>query len=200
MTLSLKGAKVALYTGPGAELFRDVEKTLRNIVPYRLITAHDIRKYILRDFQLLIMPGGYTANYIPNLKPIGCEAIRTFLFEENGRYLGICAGAYITNTDELGISKSQMIRKSGIYTCDIQIQVLEHPIFQNITTQQLTVYYQNGPHIQPDPSEQSLALYSDGLSALIETSNSLIFSWHPEKLPHTTSILFSSIEYLLKKQ
>jgi glutamine amidotransferase-like uncharacterized protein len=192
-------AKIALYTGPGAELAKDVEQVLRNAIPYRLIKAGEITKGILESFSLLIMPGGYTARYVPNLKREGCEAIKNFLNKTGGCYLGICAGAYLAGTPELGISQSEMIRESGIFNCAIELCNLSHPIFEGQNSSKIRVYYQNGPHIKPHSSEKSLAIYDDGTSSVIETKNALIFSWHPEKMSSTTPILLKSIEYLLKK-
>ena len=90
-----------------------------------------------------------------------------------------------------------MVRQSGIYNCKIEICDLTHPIFKGVTNPIIIVYYQNGPHIKPDKEEQSLALYEDGSTSLLESKNALLFSWHPEKLPHTYPILFKSIEYLI---
>ncbi len=190
-------ADIALYEGPGAELVSDVESVLQHRVPYRMVTAAEIRNGILDKFRLLIMSGGITANYIPHLKPLGCKVIKTFLNNQGGRYLGICAGAYLAGTAELGISKSKMVRKSGIFNCEITIHDLAHPIFEAINTSILTVFYQNGPHIQPYADEKSLACYEDGSTSVIETRRALIFSWHPEKLPHTIPILLKSIQYLI---
>ena len=145
------------------------------------------------------MSGGYTAKYIPNLGPEGCEAIKHFLCEKGGRYLGICAGAYIASSSELRISKSKMIQKTGLFICEIKIQEPKHPIFQDISANTIEVHYQNGPHIRPHKDERSLALYTDGTSSVLETSHAMIFSWHPERSPHTLPILFRSLEYLIHK-
>ncbi|MFX1295893.1 MAG: BPL-N domain-containing protein [Promethearchaeota archaeon] len=199
MTSLKKNLQVALYTGPGAEKIKDVERAIRNRVPYHLINASEVRNGVLDNYKLLIMSGGYTAHYIPNLKPKGCESIKDFLYR-GGRYLGICAGAYIAATPELGITKSKMIRKSGIFNCEIKIQDLTHPIFRGINKSTLIVYYQNGPHIvQKEKGEKSLAFYVDGTASVIETLHALIFSWHPEKLPHTIPILLKSIKYLIER-
>ncbi|HUX98399.1 MAG TPA: BPL-N domain-containing protein [Candidatus Deferrimicrobium sp.] len=187
---------IGLYSGPGAELAEDVEKILKNRVPYRIISASEIRHGILEEIKLLIMSGGYTARYIPNLRPQGCTAIRSFLKKKGGCYLGICAGAYIASSSELKIVKSEMVRESGIFNCEIEICDLTHPIFESLENP-LLVYYQNGPHILPHKDEKSLALYKDGTTSLLEGKNTLIFSWHPEKLPHTSPILLKSIEYLI---
>jgi len=187
--------EIALYAGPGAELAKDVEMILRNTISYKIIKAHEIIEGMLENFSLLIMPGGYTANYIPNLKQKGCAAIKKFLNKIGGSYIGICAGAYITS--DLGISQSEMIRESGIFNCYIELCDLSHPIFEGQKTTKILVYYQNGPHIVPHPNEKSLALYNDGSSSIIETKNALIFSWHPEKMPSTAPILLKSIQYLV---
>jgi imidazoleglycerol phosphate synthase glutamine amidotransferase subunit HisH len=197
ITKSLEMPEVGLYTGPGAELAEDVGKILRNRISYRKINASEVRHGILDEIKLLIMPGGYTAHYIPNLKPEGCSAIRNFLKKKGGCYLGICAGAYIASSSELKITKSEMVRESGIFNCQIQISDLTHPIFEGLVNP-LLVYYQNGPHILPHQDERSLALYEDGSSSVLEGKNILIFSWHPEKLPHTTPILLKSITYLIR--
>ncbi|MHA1264290.1 MAG: BPL-N domain-containing protein [Candidatus Helarchaeota archaeon] len=195
--------KIALYIGPGAELANWVATVLLNYqVPFRYVKAEDIRGGILDRFKVLIMSGGYTMRYLPGLREDGCLAIQEFLQSRKGAYLGICAGAYITGTPELGISKSKMIRKSGIFQCKITLLDRTHPIFKNVLSTSLLVYYQNGPHILSHPSEKSLALYDDNTSSVIEKTHEfpvILFSWHPEKLPHTYSILLQSIDYLLTK-
>lgn len=191
--------KVALYVGPGAELANDVEIVIQDIIPYKKIDAHAIMNGILEQFSVLIMPGGYTAHYIPNLRREGCNAIKTFLNKRDGKYIGICAGAYLAGSPELSISQSKMIRESGIYNCKVELCDLAHPIFKGQTSSNIMVYYQNGPHIQPH-NEKSLALYEDRTSSVIEMKTGLIFSWHPEKLPSTVSILLNSIAYLLKNK
>ena len=189
--------EVALYAGPGAELANDVEIVIQGKFSYTIVNANAIINGILEKYAVLIMPGGYTAHYIPNLRREGCNAIKTFLSKMGGRYIGICAGAYLAGTPELGISQSKMIRDSGIYNCEVELSALSHPIFEGQTSAKILVYYQNGPHIKPHPSEKSLALYEDRTSSVVEVKTGLIFSWHPEKLPSTVSILLKSITYLL---
>lgn len=203
MGIAKENIAIALYIGPGAEMAGWVQNSLQEKkIPYLLVDPHDIRKGILRQFELLIMPGGFTAAYIPGLRQSGCKAIIEFLEKKGGSYLGICAGAYIASTIELGICKSKMVRKSGIFNCTVELCDLTHPIFNGINQSRISVYYQNGPHIVPHPDEFPLAFYEDGSASLIETQtrhHALIFSWHPEKLPHTSSIFFNSIDYLLTK-
>ncbi|MDD1778857.1 MAG: BPL-N domain-containing protein [Candidatus Helarchaeota archaeon] len=192
--------EVALYAGPGAELANDVEIVIQGKIPYKIIDANAIITGDLEKFTLLIMPGGVTAHYIPNLRREGCNAIKSFLTMKGGKYLGICAGAYLAGTPELGVSQSKMIREAGIYNCEVELSAFSHPIFEGQKSAKIIVYYQNGPHIKPHPSEKSLALYEDRTSSVIEVkSGCLIFSWHPEKLPSTVPILLNSIAYLLKK-
>ncbi len=188
---------VALYKGPGAELAEDVAEIISLKFPYRYISASDVQEGHLDNFKLLIMAGGYTVRYLPALKPKGREAIKTFLNNRGGRYLGICAGAYIAGPTELGISNSKLVRHSGLFRCQVTIQDLSHPIFEGLTTNHLEVHYQNGPHIYPNANERSLALYSDQTTSVLETARALLFSWHPEKLPNTIPILLRSLEYLL---
>ncbi len=197
----MEKVQIALYVGPGAELASDVQKVLQKYsVPHQRINSEDIRNNILEQFKLLIMSGGYTARYIPGLKQKGCNAIQTFLNKRKGRFLGICAGAYVAVAPELEISKSIMVRKSGIFNCEIKIGDFTHPIFKSQKKSKILVYYQNGPHIKPHIEEKSLAFYMDGFSSVIEVVKNiqaLIFSWHPEKLSHTIPILLDSIKYLL---
>lgn len=199
-TRSMEPPKVALYAGPGAELANDVEIVIQRKIPYTIVDANAIINGILEQFTVLIMPGGYTAHYIPNLGRDGCNAIKSFLTNKGGKYLGICAGAYLAGTPELRISQSKMIRDSGIYNCAVELSALSHPIFEAQTSAKIMVYYQNGPHIKPHPSERSLALYEDRTTSVLEVKAGLIFSWHPEKLPSTVSILLKSITYLLQNK
>ncbi len=201
MAATKKNDSIALYIGPGAEMAGWIQVVFQETnTPYSLVDPHGIRSGILYEFELLIMPGGYNAAYIPGLRQTGCNAIRSFLEKGKGSYLGICAGSYIVTATELRISRSKMVRKAGIFNTEIEICDLNHPIFKGLNQSSISVYYQNGPHIQPHPDEFPLALYKDGSTSLIEVKtpfHALIFSWHPEKLPHTIPIFLNSIEYLL---
>ena len=65
---------------------------------YRGITAQEIRDRALKDFDVLVQPGGSGSKQANELEPVGRQNIQSFV-KEGGGYIGICAGAI--GVDEL---------------------------------------------------------------------------------------------------
>lgn len=76
---------IAIYQGEGI--------SWQNEVKGQFITAEEIAAGALRQFSILIMPGGRDRPYHQALKGIPNAAIRSWV-EKGGIYFGICAGAY----------------------------------------------------------------------------------------------------------
>lgn len=130
----------------------------------------DIAEGCLKDFDVVIVPGGSGSKQAEMLKPEGREAIRRFV-ERGGGYVGICAGSYLATNDytwSLGLLNAKVIdrqhwaRGTGTVTLTFTDQgrsALQFP------SDKVDVYYGQGPLLAPgDKTEpkpfESLATYA----------------------------------------
>ncbi len=92
----LHSISVAIYNGTG--VWRSgidaLELYLKSRgINFTLVNATSIRNGILKNYNVLIMPGGWAYDYWLALGPEGNAMIKNFV-KNGGGYLGICAGAY----------------------------------------------------------------------------------------------------------
>ncbi len=100
--------KVALYVGKGTWSFGKAHfkrLLLSYKHSYEVITAKDVLsgKLNVKNYSILIMPGGKSWKYIEELGSQGADEIKRFV-ALGGGYLGICAGAYYAVSHRLGPS------------------------------------------------------------------------------------------------
>ena len=204
--------EVAIYSGKGAVFFEDVAYALELLdIKFKTLIENDIEGGKLGQFDFLIVPGGYTQQYIPALGEVGKEAIRNFV-KEGGGYIGICAGTYIApervevrgKPQGLGIIDIENIRKSGRGMR--KIYLTEHPITQGLG-KELEIYYQNGPEIVAKGNVEEIAGYKSGRFAIVASSfgkgKVVCFSPHPEgsitqgikPKPETLKLLKNTLEF-----
>lgn len=182
-------AEVAIYSGKGAVFFEDVAYALELLdIKYKTLDENDIKEGKLKRFDFLIIPGGYTQEYMPALGEAGKEAIRDFVWE-GGCYIGICSGAYIAaervevpgRPQGLGLIDIENVRKSGRGTRKIYLN--EHAITCGLG-KELEIYYQNGPEIVVKGNVEGIAKYESGKFAIVASSfgkvKVICFSPHPE--------------------
>lgn len=205
-------AEVTIYSGKGAVLFKDVAYALGLLdIKYKAVGGNDIKEGKLQHFKFLIVPGGYTQEYMPALGEAGREAIRNFVWE-GGSYIGICGGTYIAaervevpgRPQGLGIIDIENIRKSG--TGMVKIYLDEHPVTQGLANE-LEIYYQNGPEIVARGNVEGIAKYKSGRFAIVASSfgkgKVICFSPHPEgsisqeikPKPETLKLLSNALEW-----
>ncbi|MEA1964214.1 MAG: BPL-N domain-containing protein [Candidatus Aerophobetes bacterium] len=211
----VKKSEVCLYTGSGAELAEDVEFALNELeIPYSKVNEDDIKKGNLKNYLVLIIPGGYTKRAVSSLGKKGFEMIRRFV-ADGGGYIGICAGAYLASQrveipgrpQGLGIIDIKNIRKKGIGMRKIYLK--EHPITEGLK-REVAIRYQNGPEILIKGEAKEAARYKDGSLAIATASSGkgkvVIFSPHPEgsitqgikPKPATLKLLKNSIEFCIR--
>lgn len=130
--------KVYVYTSRAAVLAHDVEHALNILgVRYVRVNDRDIKTGILTPPGVLIIPGGYTSQYVSNLGPEGFENVRK-LVGDGGGYIGICAGAYIAaprvelpgRPRGLGIINIKNHRRRGRGIIPIRVLNPEHPVMK----------------------------------------------------------------------
>ena len=146
---------VALYDGPGANptafaalLKQDSSFLVRRIGPVA------IRNGALKQFDLLVVPGGSGSRQGRGLGTTGREAIRTFV-EQGGGYMGACAGAYLGSVSydwSLGIVDVEVIdrkhwkRGTGLVDVEWMEHGFEQPTLGEGTSR---IRYANGPILAP---------------------------------------------------
>lgn len=186
-----KGHKLAIYAGTGAALAKDVELALKKLkIPYRRINENDIKSHKLKTYSTLIIPGGYTQEYVKALACDGFKNISEFV-SDGGTYIGICAGAYIATSrievpgypPGMGIIEISNKRESGIRIRNIEITNPQHPIAHDCP-RKMNIWYQNGPMIIPGNNVEVIAVYENNMAAIVASSYDkgkvVIFSPHPE--------------------
>ncbi len=198
---------IAVYSFPEAML-DDLKITLKG--NYKKIREIDIRNNILKNFSILIVPGGLTLSLIKSLSKESCGKIKEFV-KQGGNYIGICAGALIAPKD-VAIDYTDE-NFSGLDIIDIKNKKEErsfekkrtviikntHPIVRNCA-KKLKVWFLNGPMIIPESKKiKILAEYENGFGALVHSKfgkgNVILFSFHPEKLTSTLLLLKNAIGF-----
>jgi glutamine amidotransferase-like uncharacterized protein len=92
---------VALFDGDGASanLCNTLSKAVDRERGIKLtrIGVSDIRVESLKQFDVVIFPGGYASKQGNAIGEQGCAAVNQFV-KDGGGYLGICAGAYLATS------------------------------------------------------------------------------------------------------
>jgi predicted deacylase/phosphoribosylformylglycinamidine (FGAM) synthase-like amidotransferase family enzyme len=93
-----KALRIAVYDagGVGGRGPRELDHIFQGMddVLTRRVGAEDIREGTLRQFDLVIFPGGSGSKQATALELAGRESVRGFV-EKGGGYMGICAGSYL---------------------------------------------------------------------------------------------------------
>ena len=113
MPRETKVLRIAVYDagGVGGRGPRELEHIFLGMddVLTRRVGGTGIREGVLRQFDLIIFPGGSGSKQAAALEPAGREAVRGFV-EKGGGYMGICAGSYLAAANykwSLAISNHQ---------------------------------------------------------------------------------------------
>jgi glutamine amidotransferase PdxT len=194
--------RVYIYTGSGAVFAGDVELALDKMgISYYEVDEdfiakgnlyRDMNSSIGRNMNMnctcLIVPGGDTSVYAATLSK-NFNKIGEFVLA-GGKYIGICAGAYIASDrvelpghpEGLGIINITNKRRSGIGLVDI-IMDLDNPVAEGCP-KLMKIWYQNGPYIIPGEGVKVVARYDEDYAAVVHSKygkgNVIIFSPHPE--------------------
>lgn len=108
--------RVALYLDSGAHPPPDLVEALDNQKDFKMteVDGDEVRDGYLKDFDVLLVPGGSGKVEASSLGEEGRDEIRRFV-GQGGLYLGICAGSYLA-TD----ARPQ-------YLCILPISILDRP-------------------------------------------------------------------------
>ena len=186
--------KVAVYAGKPAVLAYEFLDPLRHFgLPFSFLRDEELVK--LPSYDVLLVPGGYTGNYIPSMGSKGVRILLEFV-EGGGGYVGVCAGAYVAGL--LKLVKSEPVRVEGIGWVEIEVRKPDHPVMRGYSGK-VRIHYQNGPHIRPAEGEESLATYADGSTAILSAKfgkgRVILFSPHPERSRSTWRMLLNALLY-----
>lgn len=187
-----------------------------------VVSPADIRDGVLKDYDVLVMPGGSASLQASKLEESGCQHVKDFV-RDGGGYVGICAGAYLASAQyswSLGIVNAKVWDRShwarGTGDVALQLTPAGCDVLQSDAAN-LQVYYGQGPllvpHNSPDlPGYEVLATYKTeiakkgapvgamvGTHAIIRTmyeeGRVICFSPHPEKSGGPNSIMMEGIRW-----
>ncbi len=93
--------RVAMYVDDGVGTsYLDVIASMADTSLFSVTTVSgaDVRAGVLRDFDIIIHPGGSGSGQAESLQEAGRDSVRAFV-NDGGGYLGICAGSYLASSD-----------------------------------------------------------------------------------------------------
>jgi glutamine amidotransferase-like uncharacterized protein len=186
------------------------------------ITAKKIRAGDLKDFDLLIHPGGAASKQGSTLGEDGRAAVKRFV-ERGGGFIGICAGAYLASAEypwSLGLLDAHVLDRAHWARGQGNVELKLSSLGQSALTtdkEVCTIHFENGPLLGPgekDDIEDYEALASfeteirdngapvgamKGTTAIARgkfgKGRVVCFSPHPEKTPGRESFLQSAVRW-----
>jgi len=167
-----KPVRVAVFAGEGARKTKgEVSAVIEKIPGFEteLVTAADIRAGKLKQFQILLHPGGSGSGQGKDLGEDGREIEKKFI-RDGGGYIGICAGAYLASRSydwSLHVLDAEVIDRAhwARGTGDVELKFsAPGKDFFNAKADKLSIYYGQGPLLAPGkddkiPDYEPLALY-----------------------------------------
>jgi glutamine amidotransferase-like uncharacterized protein len=152
---------VAVYDDAGAtsskeKLIVAIEKSERYAL--QRLKADDIRAGKLKEFKVVMLPGGSGSKQGNTLGPEGREEIRQFV-KDGGGYIGICAGAYLATNDydwSLHILNAKVMDRQhwarGVADLELSLPSAGKELFGK-QADRLTLHYHQGPLLAPADKE-----------------------------------------------
>lgn len=148
--------------------------TPENSFQCTIISPEEIRDGQLKNFDVVIMPGGSGSGQAKALKPEGRAEVRKFV-KNGGGYVGICAGAYLASSHykwSLDIINARVWDRShwnrGKSNVTIQLTPAGSEVLSK-SKSKYNIYYSNGPLLVPDnqpdlPGYEVLATFESGVA------------------------------------
>lgn len=191
------------------------------------IKADDVRAGALKDFDVLIHPGGTGGGQGKALGEEGRERVREFVRGGKG-LLGICAGAYLASCDyswSLNLLDAKVLDKAhwnrGFGTVEVALSPAGRELLES-EAPAADIYYHQGPLLAPGnhpdvPDYEELGKFvgeiaKNGASAGVMPGTTAIargtfekgrvfcFSPHPEKTDGLGKYILEAIDWLSEKQ
>jgi len=222
--------RVAIYADAGATKtdVPQVEHCLPSSKGFEVkpVTAEQIRSGALKDFDVLIHPGGAASKQASTLGDEGREAVKQFV-TDGGGFIGICAGAYLASAEypwSLGLLDAHVLDRAhwARGQGDVKLR-LSHAGQDSLASEKevCTIHYENGPLLGPGKKDdiedfEPLAAYETeirdngapvgamkGTTAIARgkfgKGHVVCFSPHPEKTPGREPFLQSAVRWAAKK-
>lgn len=186
------------------------------------VTPTEIQEGILKDFDVLIIPGGSGSLQSKKLEEAGLQQVRQFV-KAGGGYVGICAGSYLASTQyswSLGLINARVWDRAhwARGTGDVQLAMTASGRrLLNEVQPQVKVMYGQGPLLLPDtqpdlPGYEVLAEYQTevalkgapegsmvGTHAIIRSKYGdgrvICFSPHPEKQGGPRHLMLAGVRW-----
>ena len=153
-----KPVRLALYAGDGIvpECVAGYERAVKDdaAVAPRRVTADEIRQGALKDFDVLIMPGGTASGERKALGPAGTAAVKGFV-QKGGGYLGFCAGTYLSipyDPGNLNLINAKVVDDEHWARGKGPVKIRLTPEGQRalgIKEAVVDIHYENGPLLAP---------------------------------------------------
>lgn len=219
---------VALFIDEGTEASEFSKEFRRNTdatITYKKINGADIRNGALKNFDVLVIPGGSASTESYSMGPEARAEVKRFV-NDGGIYLGVCAGAYLVSRLKdtyLGmlplktVDETHWYRTDGAPMLDVELTKAGMEIF-GINRPNVKIAYENGPVFGPpfegpDPSFRVLGTFRSevvadggkpgvmiGAPAIILSRYGrgviLIISPHPEETPGMKQVELHAIRWL----
>jgi phosphoribosylformylglycinamidine (FGAM) synthase-like amidotransferase family enzyme len=226
--------RVAVYQGPGAGPSRANLITVLGAakgtpaLQISHLSPAEIRRGKLKDFDVLIHPGGSGGGQGRALEAPGREEVREFV-RNGGGFIGICAGAYLATDDyewSLGLIEARAIDRKhwarGKGTVEVELSPAAKEFF-GTGAAPIAIHYAQGPLLGRRewdnplaPEYESLALYRTGIaekgapegimpgtSAIVRANFAqgrvFVFSPHPEMTDGLGFMLERAVTWVAKR-
>lgn len=227
--------RVAVYDGPGAGTSRadlvEVLGAAKGGIKLQMqgLSPAAIRSGSLKDFDVLIHPGGSGGGQAKALEAEGREAVRDFV-RKGGGFIGICAGAYLATDDydwSLGLIEARVVDRRhwarGKGSVEVELSPAARDFF-GAGAENISIFYAQGPLLSrrewdnPDaPDYESLGIYRTGIaekgapegimpgtSAIVrstfEEGRVFLFSPHPELTDGLGSMVERAVQWTAKRE
>ena len=191
------------------------------------LKAVDIVAGKLKDYRVVMLPGGSGSKQGNTLGQEGREEIRKFV-KGGGGYVGICAGAYLATSDydwSLHILNAKVVDRQhwarGVADLELSLPATAKDVL-GVNVERLTLRYHQGPLLAPGekdglPAYQELAKFEAevakngapkgvmiGTTAIAAadfgSGRVLCFSPHPELTKDQESLLHRGVEWVVGKE
>jgi glutamine amidotransferase-like uncharacterized protein len=213
--------KVLIYNGDGVmgSSVEGIEDTINdsnnqnvssnNKLEYNTTTT--INSNTLSGYDVLIMPGGETIDYLHN-DEIDANALKQFVSSGKG-YIGICAGAYAASNYVVGEYSGWGLApdvNTTIEGYEGPLQISSTPFGSKILNNSLTnIHMDNGPAMSTNNSQVVMATFADNNTGYMNSpaivgdnygSGRVILSGpHPEMDPQNPLLLTNMVLWVSKK-
>lgn len=162
-------------------------------ISFQKVNEKGIFQNKLNNCSVFIAPGGWPEKYVFNLGKKGYDKIRKFV-KEGGRYIGICAGAYLAskrfeidegNFNGLGLinSTAKMEIRKVLPGRMREINIITKNS-SHIYPNKIKIWYMNGPVFKPNKRIKVIATFENNNTAIISSKygkgSVILFSPHPE--------------------